>query len=656
MELVELVVQGLVGAPDLVRVPFNPGVTALPATARERLYSRVVLDLLYPKGTEPTLADLDVPTAQSRVAIVVVGRDNVRYRLLQDVHTGRRALQRMNGDKAEPVTNAANEISQAVTATIGFPTEDVLRELLWCVKEDLPSRKEAPRAAKKSSSKKGEKKKEPKSDKPLPPGFSDEGAPVVDRAGQSDAQLKMRLADIDAQLKAAEGIKDVEFEIDGLQKKVFEIEAKLRPMTTLRQNLERAEQAMNRFHSIETVPEDLPEMAERLRKAQGDHAQSVVRFDEERERLVESSGAVDRRGRGVSPMVVAQADPLVRYGVIAGGAAVLLGLLGAAAFPPLQWAAFLDIPAFGVALFGGIRVLSELERGVSVKRRVERIDVERKKLDDRLQIEEEQLKSILQRAGFAMEQLADVEDQLKARVEVQEQLEMSRANLAQAEQGGDAGTLEREQAELQSRIRALEEKLQGGNSGYGMADLQAEKAELEALLRGEQPKGAMAAPFEAEPEPEEQEEEEEEAVEVVDACKRQLDLARDILMAPSVEDIVNQVKGRAAQIITALTDGRYKEIRFTGRGESSLVDAAAEKPISFGQLPPFDRDLAYLALKIALVEVIVKRGRLPVVFDRGLDALADTKAPMLKNMLQFIAQSTQVVCLSEKPSLGGRPA
>jgi hypothetical protein len=427
-------------------------------------------------------------------------------------------------------------------------------------------------------------------------------------------------------------------------------------MTNLRRDLERAEQAMNRFHSIQSIPEDLPEMAERLRKAQGDHANQIVRFDEERERLVESSGAVDRRGRGVSPLVVAQADPLVRYGVIAGGAAILLGLLGAVVFPPLQWAAFLDIPALGVALFGGIRVLSELERGVSVKRRVERIDVERKKIDDRLKIEEEQLTSLLKRAGFALEQLPDVEDQLKARVEVQAQLETARAALVEAEKGGDASVLEREQAALQTRIRSLEEQLQG-NAGYGMGDLQAEKAELEALLRGDKPQG-MAAPFgdenSGEGEPEE-EEEQDEAAPVVDACKRQLELARDVLMAP-VEEIVPQVQGRTAQIVAALTDGRYKEIRFGGRGESSLVDAAAGKPIPFAQLPPFDRDLAYLALKIALVEIIVKRGRLPVLFDRGLDALADAKAPLLKNMLQFIAQSTQVVCISEKQSLGGRSA
>ena len=59
MELIELVAQGLKHAPPLVRVAFNPGVTALAAGPGERLLVRLVADLLYPQGVEATLGDLD---------------------------------------------------------------------------------------------------------------------------------------------------------------------------------------------------------------------------------------------------------------------------------------------------------------------------------------------------------------------------------------------------------------------------------------------------------------------------------------------------------------------------------------------------------------------------------------------------------------------
>ena len=147
MELLEIVVQGLQGAHDLVRAPFAPGVTVMNAGVRERLYVRLLVDVLYPKGTEPTLNDLDEPGLQSRIGVTVQGRDNQRYRLLLDVKSGRRALQRIPPaagapgaeGKPEVVSSSANEIAQAVTATLGFPQEDVLRELMFAAREDLPS-------------------------------------------------------------------------------------------------------------------------------------------------------------------------------------------------------------------------------------------------------------------------------------------------------------------------------------------------------------------------------------------------------------------------------------------------------------------------------------------------------------------------------------
>ena len=114
----------------------------------------------------------------------------------------------------------------------------------------------------------------------------------------------------------------------------------------------------------------------------------------------------------------------------------------------------------------------------------------------------------------------------------------------------------------------------------------------------------------------------------------------DVLLV-SVEEVAAQVQGRATQILGALSDGRLRDLRFGGRGETSVVDAA-DDVIPFGALAAFDRDLAWLALKIALIEMVVARSRLPVIFDRALDFLADAKGPMLQKMLQFLAASTQV--------------
>lgn len=670
MELVELVVQGLKGAQELTRVPFGPAVTMLPAGEREQLYVRIVLDLLYPKGTEPTLFDLDLTGHQSRVGLTVRGRDGTLFRLLQDVHTGRRALQRLVGDKPEPITNAANEIAQAVTAQIGFPQEDILRELFFAVREDLPSQRSRAAAAETTSPKgaapaaaKAEKPLPPgfgdfggassgeSAAKPLPPGFSSEGAPVDD--GRSEAELRQRIAEIDAALSQVQGVKDLEFEIDGLQKRIFEIDARLKPLLTLRRSAQQAEQQAAGFADIANVPGDLVAHGDRLQRIRAEHDKELERLAAERDSLLESSKTLDRRGRQ-NPLAVAQRDRFVQVGMGVGVGAVLLGLVGAVALPPLRWLAFLDIPGFGLALYGGLRVLGDLEGGAAAGRRLERLDLEKKRQEERFRIDEQHLVAMLNQHGYKLEQLPDLAARLSARDEAARLREQTRAALAEAEKAGDVQTLEGQQRDMQARVRTLEEQLQGQGGFAGHGDLERERADLEAQLAAlAAPAAAPAAPAPSAPAPVEAPASASSSGSLrpaADLGRRLVDLARDVFLMP-IEELATKVAPRASQILVALTDGRYRELRFVRNVETVLIDAASGEELPFGFLPAMDRDLAWLSIKTALIEGAVQRGRVPVVFDRSLDGLPDAKGPLLARMLGFLASGTQVVCIAAKTTL-----
>ncbi|MCC7108073.1 MAG: hypothetical protein IT382_02190 [Deltaproteobacteria bacterium] len=669
MELGELFVQGLKGAPELTRVPFGPAVTLLPAGEREQLYVRIVLDLLYPKGTEPTLFDLDLAGHQSRVGLTVRGRDGTLFRLLQDVHTGRRALQRLVGDKPEPISNAANEIAQAVTAQIGFPQEDILRELFFAVREDLPSQRSraatvessGPKASAPASAKAekplppgfGDFGGAPSSEsaaKPLPPGFSSEGAPVDD--GRSEAELRQRIAEIDAALAEVQGVKDVEFEIDGLQKRLFEIDARLKPLLTLRRSAQQAEQQAAGFADLANVPGDLVGHGERLQRIRAEHDKELERLALERDTLLESSKTLDRRGRQ-NPIAVAQRDRFVQVGMGVGVGAVVLGLLGAMALPPLRWLAFLDIPGFGLALYGGLRVLGDLEGGAAAARRLERLDLERKRQEERFRIDEQHLVAMLNQHGFKLEQLPDLAARLSARDEAARLREQTRVALAEAEKAGDVQTLEGQQRDMQARLRTLEEQLQGQGGIGGHGDLERERADLEAQLAALSAPAVAVAPTPAPSAPAPVESSPSSSGSIrpaADLGRRLLDLARDVFLMP-IEELATKVAPRASQILVALTDGRYRELRFVRNVETVLVDAASGEEMPFGFLPALDRDLAWLSIKTALIEGAVQRGRVPVVFDRSLDGLPDAKGPLLARMLGFLAGGTQVVCITAKTTL-----
>ncbi|OGQ24373.1 MAG: hypothetical protein A2138_27485 [Deltaproteobacteria bacterium RBG_16_71_12] len=661
MDLLELYVQGLKGATEPARLAFTQPVTMVAAGVREQLYVRIMLDLLYPKGTEPTLIDLDEAGQQSRVGLTVRGRDGTIFRLLQDVHTGRRALQRGVDGKAEPISNAAAEIAQAVTAQIGFPQEDILRELFFAVADDLPSRRArapsaAPAKATTSATGKAERPLPPgfggavggpgaAAAKPLPPGFSDEGAPVADP--HDDAAMRRRLAEIDAALGAAQGVRDLEFEIDGLQKRLFDLDAKIKPLLTLRRSAQQAEEQGKRFADLDGVPGDLVEQGERLRRIRADHDRDLERMAGERDQLLESSKTLDRRGRQ-NPVAVAQKDRFVQAGVGVGVGAIVLGVVGALAFPPLRWLALLDIPAFGVALYGGLRVLGDLEGGASVARRLERLDAEKKRLEERFRIDEQHLTAMLKQHGYTLEQLPDLAERLTASDEARRLMEQTRGALAEAEKAGDVSTLEAQQHEAQTRLRSLEEQLQGQGGFGGPGDLEREKAEIEAAL------AAAAAPDQGgtpDPMPSAVETASSRGLQPApDLGRRLLELARDVFLAP-IEEIATSYAPRASQMLATLTDGRYREVRFLHNLKTHLVDGASGEELPFGFLPAADRDIAWLSIKLALIEGALKRARVPVVFDRSLDGLPDAKGPLLARMLAFLAGGTQVVCITAKTTI-----
>ncbi len=664
MDLVELYLQGLAGAVEPTRVAFNPQVTMLAAGAREQHYARLVLDLLYPRGTEPTLADLEAPGHQGRAALTVRGRDGGVFRLLHEAQTGRRALQRLVDGKVETISTAAAEIAQAVTAQVGFPQEDVLRELFFAVRDDLPSRR--PRVAASSSSAggaapaaKADKPLPPgfgawgggggaPADKPLPPGFSDEGAPVVD--AHDEAALRRRLAEIDAALGAAHGVKELEFEIDGLQKRLFELDAKLKPLLTLRRSAQQADEAAHRFTDLQAVPSDLVAQGERLRRIRVEHEREMQRIGGERDQLLRSATTLDRRGRQ-KPLEVAQRDVFVRVGMGVGVGAILLAVVGAVALPPLQWIALLDIPGFGLALYGGLRVLGDLEGGAAVARRLERLETERKRLEERFRIDEQHLTALLEKHGYTLAQLPDLAARLTARDDAQRLLAQTTAALTEAEKAGDVQTLEGHQRELQARLRTLEEQLQGHGGFGGHGDLEREKAEIEAALAAPAATAAPAAKPAAAPAAPAADTASSRGLEAApDLGRRLLDLARDVLHTP-VEELATTCAPRASQVLAALSDGRFREVRFVHNLQTHLVDAAGGEELPFGFLPAADRDVAWLSIKLALVEGALKRGRVPVLFDRSLDGQPDAKGPMLARMLAFLAASTQVVCITAKTTI-----
>jgi hypothetical protein len=660
MELVEVVLQGVRGAPGLLRWSFPGGAAVIPAGPADQLMARAAYELL--AGVQDgVVAGAGLEGAQARAAIVVVGRDQRRYRLLWEINSGRRALQVMNGGAVEVLTTTQAEIVQALTAQVGFPQSDVLRELCFSFVEDLASRRIAQDSGRSGPQARADKPLPPgfddaaparrDADKPLPPGF--DGAEARSRwAGRPEAELRARLDEIRRITGAQVDVSALEFELDGLQKKTFELQARRKPLSDIDANIATIDAQLQRTAGLASLPADFAERSTQLLAARAEHDKLLERLDRESQALLASVehlsddvSGVRRRG-GARPLQAAANDPLVRWGVVGGVAAILVGVVGGMAAEGLRWVALLDIPAFGVAVWGGIKLLGGLEEGASTRLKLMRIADERRRAQDRFRIDKEQLERLLEKHQLLLEQVPELLQSWQLRQELLTRRELL---VAQRERLlADVAGVDEALAENAARIKALEDQLAAAGQGYdpAAAELGREADEIERVLRGEL-KPAAPAPSPSEPTPP--------ATTPttgaigVDVPLIMIRLASDLLVR-SVDDAATLLVPRTSQLLGVLTAGRFTALVASSRG-THLTDAAGAA-VPFGAAPALDRDLTVLALRCAIVEAITPVvGRLPVVFACSLDQLPLETAPLVVKALRLIASHTQVMCFTQRREL-----
>ncbi len=666
MQVVEVVLQGVRGASRAVRwVPAATGVSVIPAGEAEALLGQALFEVLavVAEGVVPA-AVLPDANGQGRAAVVVIGRDQRRYRLLWDLHTGRRALQQHNGTTWEMVTTTSSEVASSLTASLGFPQADVLREVFIGLVEDLPSKRVERATASTSKAEKplppgfGDSAASVDTGKPLPPGFDFGGGPAVSRfAGRPEAELRARLAEIAAVGGPKVDVGALEFELDGLQKKTFELRARRKPVADAEAALHTLNEQLKRVAFLDALPADFLEQARRLLTIKAEHERDLASMDSATSSLLASAShlpeevsGLTRRG-GPQPVQAAFDDPFVRWGSVAGVAAVVVAFLGHYAVDGLRWLALLDIPAFGAAVFGGIRLLGGLEEGASVRMKLMRFAAERKRHLDLFEIDREQIERLLEKNQLTFEQLPEMEQHFAVRANLLAR--KAEHDAVVAELGPQMAEVDAELAANAERIRAVEGELQNAGNGYdpAMAELQREAAEIEQVL-ATPVSAASAAPAKSEPPTPVPSGKFGAAGGPVDVVQKLVRVAADLLVL-SVEDTAARVGPRAGQMLQALTDRRFSALQFGPRGEGSVVDATDQTALPFVGLPGGDRDLVVLALKLAVVEAASSAARVPVFFDRTLDHFPVEKAPLLVRALQFLGSSNQVVVVTQRRELAG---
>jgi hypothetical protein len=108
------------------------------------------------------------------------------------------------------------------------------------------------------------------------------------------------------------------------------------------------------------------------------------------------------------------------------------------------------------------------------------------------------------------------------------------------------------------------------------------------------------------------------------------------------------VASRASQAAAAFTLNRLTGVSADDRGNVQVVSGG--RPVPAVTLPPAERDLIYLALKLALLEQSLAADRSVAFIEDVFSGLSDTVRRTAGRMLKALAKPGQVIHASMDPA------
>ena len=100
---------------------------------------------------------------------------------------------------------------------------------------------------------------------------------------------------------------------------------------------------------------------------------------------------------------------------------------------------------------------------------------------------------------------------------------------------------------------------------------------------------------------------------------------------------------RASQYLAALTERRLGAVEIDVKGRAQVATQAGKKHA--GMLDANERDLLYLAVKVALMEKYAERARLPYLIDDDFSGFPPAQQVLIGRVLKHVGTKSQVVHL-----------
>jgi hypothetical protein len=607
--LLEFAAQGIRGvAPSGGRATLRPGynVVAADGAALRRLLEA----LLYP---DPR--DVDVlARAQGapgggpvRAGLTLVGDDRITYRLVRDFNAGCQ-LHRFDPEKRAfaPVSQDLAEIAGLLRSPIGIPSAKRLAALLSLSTAELPSKAT------------GGLGTSPALPAAVRPTLSGEGA-------------RKRLEELRVELARAKVAEKLQEQLDAHQSRLFKLEEALKSGQRVQDALAAAVAERAALEPVAATATSLGDPQVRFgvyEKSSAKRAEADARIAAEREAIVEA------QARGAPPPV--WTSPPFLAGVVGGLALLVAGL--AAGDSDLRYLSLLDIPAFGWSAWLALHWIDAQEAWGRIGRRGQVVDAWEAKVQAQFARDAGAVNAALQALGFTKP--SELKDALERLAAAEQGVAEARQRLTEWEADAQTTDALAEQRKVEAEMRAVETKLSEQAGGF-VRDVQAVESELarvqaEAAAPQVQSAVVAAAPVRSTI-----------AVAASEPLRGLLERAA-VELGGSPASVARTVASKASQAVAGFTLNRLTGVSSDDRGNVQVVSGG--RPVPAMSLPPAERDLVFLALRLALLDQALASDKSVAILEDVFVGLSDTVRRTAGRMLKAMAKQGQVIHASADPA------
>jgi hypothetical protein len=613
--LLELAAQAVDGLPPVGRWAFRPGLNALvgPPPSAEGVL-RSLLALLFPEA----VAFPGSPGA--RAGVTFLGADGGTYRLVGGVGI-EVVLSKLDVATNKFVSMQAEGGIARVLRGLGLPERRLFEPLFWFAPPPPPapspdSRTDqivefSPEAPTGSGSGRGIESKlsalmtTGEGDRPKPRGLR---------------ELRQRLAEVEVEERTATELEQLQFQLDGMQQKLFQIEDTLKGVERLRADQDKASRELS---LLPLVTEEAVKQVQRL-------PQLIQKRDDTLKRITDERASLEADGVSDPSLASLGQDRMFVGAVTIGAGSVAAAVIGSSFTPELRLLALLDIPGFGLAVLRACQHISQIRKQQGVGRQLSLLTDRESRTNKAFDSESRDAKALMKQLG--VETVGELEERLAVRKSLMDRQQECADKLAAAERDENVQSALASRDQLRQQVTEQEAKLSGfGGYRRDAGEVRSELEELHveiARLGGAAPDDIHLVD-DSRPPP--------------DAMAALLRPAGELFgMTPAM--LLQTIKDRAAQYISVLSDRRYSTPAYGPDGGVTLARVGAE-PIPMSQVPPEDQDPCLWSLRLALAERYLSNHKLFMVVDERIAGEDGARRQLLVRLLQGISRAAQVLWL-----------